>query len=58
MRRLCKGLDEQHMGFAKIAVQAYIHLLVCSTHEDSKFTFNYLTKELIQPPNAVVSPLL
>lgn len=57
MRRLRKGLADQEMGFVRIAVQAYIHLLVSSTNEDSKFTFNYLTKELIQPPDAVVRPI-
>ncbi|EFJ45059.1 hypothetical protein VOLCADRAFT_118567, partial [Volvox carteri f. nagariensis] len=57
-RRMKKELRNRGYGQAKIAIYTYKYLLVKSMDEESNFTFNYFTKELIDEPDAVVKTLL
>jgi hypothetical protein len=54
-RRIKQALYDHHLGYVKIAVNAYCYLLDQSTDEDSSYSLNYFTKELIDQPDAVVS---
>lgn len=53
-RRIKKALYDRQLGYVKVAVHAYITLLDKSTDEDSTYTFNYFSKELINQPDTVV----
>ena len=54
-RAIKKALYDQKYGNIKIAVSAYTLLLAKSTDEDSSYSFNYFSKELIHQPDTVVS---
>lgn len=54
-RRIKKALYDKQLGYVKIAVAAYVHLLDASAGRDASYTFNYFSKELIHQPDTVVS---
>lgn len=54
-RKIKWALYEQQIGYVRIAVAAYSQLLDMSTEEDSSYSLNYFSKELIHQPDAMVS---
>ncbi|KXZ45302.1 hypothetical protein GPECTOR_56g398 [Gonium pectorale] len=57
-RRIKQELYSKRYGFVKVAVYTYKYLLAKTADEDSKFTFTYFAKELIDEPDAVIRTLL
>lgn len=53
-RRIKKALYERHYGEVKLAVYAFVYLLAKATDEESSYTFNYFSKELIHQPDTLV----
>lgn len=54
-RRIKKALYDRQLGFVRVAVAAFCHLLDESCIEGSTYTFNYFNQELIHQPDTVVS---
>ncbi|KAG1664425.1 hypothetical protein FOA52_009747 [Chlamydomonas sp. UWO 241] len=58
-RRIKLALTDGNLGYARIGVAAYVFLLDnSSSSKDKSYSLNYFTKELIQPPDAVINTLL
>jgi len=57
-RRIKKALYDQQLGYVNIAVHAYNVLLSKSMDDESSYSFEYFSKELVQEPDTVIKALL
>ena len=53
-RKIKQSLYNHQYGYVKVAVHTYIYLLAHSCDEDSAYSFNYFSQELVNQPDTVV----